>query len=149
MPKRDQQADWERYEKTTPGRWEIEGAGGVRMDGTRDGYNICVNGKRLNNPLFSYEDATFIATAHESWPVILKERAQLKARVQELEAENTKLKAMVEAFEICFSNKFGDIFLCRDLLRQGKQQCFCTKVANKLREALAALEGTKQDEHTS
>lgn len=75
----------ERASRATPGPWEIQGGGGIRMDGSRDYYGVRIGNSHFY-PIANRTNADFIAHSREDIPILcaalrqaLRERDREKA----------------------------------------------------------------------
>lgn len=94
--RRDLAADLQICEAATPGPWEVEGAGGVHVNGTRDGYIVVRAGTALHTRWMSWADAMFVANARQGWPHAIR-------RALAAEAEVERLLRLVEQLETLLS----------------------------------------------
>lgn len=115
------------HEAATPGEWIVQGMGGIRMDGTRDGGYCAMRGPVKvarspvgpgNGPEQQRDDMHAIVALHNSWPAI--HRVLLAAR--EVAAN--------EADDIDSRLRYVEV-------RPGRDEW------NELVEALRALDGGK------
>lgn len=59
----------ERASRAIPGPWEIQGGGGIRMDGSRDYYGVRIGNSHFY-PIANRTNADFIAHSREDIPIL-------------------------------------------------------------------------------
>lgn len=85
------QAIKQRCQRATDGPWEVEGRGGVYMNGRRDAYIVVQRktGRCLHAPTWTFDDAMFVAHAREDVPALV-------AEVERLWKENRRLHQEIQ-----------------------------------------------------
>jgi hypothetical protein len=98
----------ERVNGADEGPWCVEGCGGIRMDGTRDGYDILnANHQRVRRVHFTRGNADFIARARQDVPDLLAEVRRLQAKLAKVIAVGHNEDCMFCGFKDCVVLKDG------------------------------------------
>lgn len=147
-----------RAAKATPGPWEVQGQGGIHMDGTRDWYDVRVE-DRLIRMVPTKADALFIAHSREDVPALCAEvRAamirnvnlslQLSKAWRERDEAQTKLtewQQVGDAIMEAVTGKPGPLSDSDVIGEFRRLEAQCTVMRNALEAVLVAFDGTVRD----